>query len=121
MHETIDTLLQEGRTFAPPPDFAAAANISDPAIYESANKDPVGFWENWAKQLAWDQPWHQALDWTNPPFVKWFVGGKLNACFNCVDRHATGERTNKTAIMAGLGEKCCSKFGRGKRELARIP
>ncbi len=99
MHETIDTLLQEGRTFAPPADFAAAANVNDPAIYEQAAQDSVGFWEGWAKQLDWDQPWNQALDWSNPPFVKWFVGGKLNACFNCVDRHAAGERSGKTAIL----------------------
>ena len=99
MHETIDTLLQEGRTFAPSADFAAAANVNDPAVYEHAAKDSVGFWEGWAKQLDWDQPWTEALDWSNPPFAKWFVGGKLNACFNCVDRHAASNRSGKTAIL----------------------
>lgn len=99
MHETIDTLLQEGRTFAPPADFAAAANVHNPAIYEQAAQDPVGFWEGWANQLDWDQPWTEALDWSHPPFAKWFVGGKLNACFNCVDRHVSAGRADKTAIL----------------------
>ncbi len=99
MSETIDTLLNEQRTFAPSAEFKAQANVNDPAIYGKAASDRAAFWEGWAKQLDWDQPWQTVLDWSNAPFAKWFVGGKLNACKNAVDRHASGPRANKTAIV----------------------
>ncbi|HTQ09056.1 MAG TPA: acetate--CoA ligase [Fimbriimonadaceae bacterium] len=98
MPKTIDTLLDESRTFAPAPDFAAQANISDPDIYERAARDPEAFWESWAKKLDWFEPWHTICDF-QPPFAKWFVGGKLNAAYNCVDRHANGDRAGKTALL----------------------
>ena len=97
MSETIQTLLTEERSFPPPPEFAARANIHDPATYEKAAKDPEAFWESWAKELDWFEPWTKVLDW-KPPFAKWFVGGKLNACYNCVDRNLE-TRANKTAIL----------------------
>jgi acetyl-CoA synthetase len=99
LSETLQTLLQEGRSFEPTPEFKAQANFNDASIYTEADKDFVGFWESWAKQLDWFEPYGQALDWTNPPFVKWFLGGKLNACYNCVDRHASGPLKDKTAII----------------------
>ena len=122
MSETIDTLLQEDRSFPPSAEFKAQANANDPKIYEDAARDPVGFWEGWAKQLSWDQPWTQALDWSNPPFVKWFIGGKLNACYNCVDRHAEGPRANKTAILweGEPGDVRRISFSELKDEVSRI-
>ena len=98
MSETIRTLLEEERAFAPSAEFVAQANASDPSIYERAAQDPVAYWEGWAKKLDWFSPYTQALEW-NLPDAKWFLGGKLNACYNCVDRHATGPRANKTAIL----------------------
>jgi acetyl-CoA synthetase len=98
LSETIETLLDESRVFAPSDDFRAQANLNDPGIYQSAAADPVGFWEEQAKALDWFQPWHTAMEW-NRPFVKWFLGGKLNACYNCVDRHAEGPRAEKVAIL----------------------
>lgn len=98
MSETIQTLLQEDRAFPPSREFAAQANISDPSIYSQAAKDPVAYWENWAQKLDWFKPYGTALEW-NLPDAKWFVGGKLNACYNCVDRHVSGGRGNKTAII----------------------
>ncbi len=98
MSETIETLLDENRIFAPSEAFKAAANLNDASIYAEAAGDPVGFWEEQAKILDWIEPWHRALEW-NLPFAKWFVGGKLNACYNCVDRHAVGSRAKKVAIL----------------------
>ncbi|MCE9559276.1 MAG: AMP-binding protein, partial [Armatimonadetes bacterium] len=98
MSESIEVLLTEMRKFAPSPEFVAQANISDPTVYERANADPVAFWSEWANTLAWFEPWTQALEW-NLPDAKWFLGGKLNACFNCVDRHVLEGKGDKRAII----------------------
>ncbi|MBC8063698.1 MAG: acetate--CoA ligase [Chlorobia bacterium] len=98
MSETIETLLDESRLFPPSDEFRAQANLNDPEIYARAAADPVAFWEEQAKDLDWFEPWHTALEW-HRPFAKWFVGGKLNACYNCVDRHAAGPRADKIAIL----------------------
>lgn len=98
MSETLSTLLEESRTFPPSDAFRAQANVNDPSIYARAAADPVAFWEEQARHLDWFEPWHTALEW-NRPFAKWFLGGKLNACYNCVDRHANGARADKTAIL----------------------
>jgi len=82
---TISSLLQEGRTFPPPEGFAARAVANDPSVYEQA-EDYEAFWEGWANKLDWIEPWHTTLEW-EAPYAKWFVGGKLNAAQNCVDRH----------------------------------
>jgi acetyl-CoA synthetase len=89
MSDTTDTESPAGRLpdgFPPPAALAGSANVG-PDAYERAAADRVGFWEDAARRLDWTQPWEQALDWSNPPFVKWFVGGKLNVAVNCVDRH----------------------------------
>ena len=98
MSETLETLLDETRHFAPSDDFKAQANLNDVDIYVQAAADPIGFWEKQAELLDWDTRWHAALEW-NLPNAKWFVGGKLNACFNCVDRHASGPRAEKVALL----------------------
>lgn len=98
MSETIETLLDESRLFAPSEEFKTQANVNDPEIYARAMADPVAFWEEQAKSLDWFEPWQTALEW-NRPFAKWFLGGKLNACYNCVDRHAEGVRADKVAIL----------------------
>jgi len=92
--ETLSNLLQENRRFEPPSDLAAAANVTA-ADYERADADQLGFWAEQAERLTWDTKWDAVLDWNDPPFAKWFVGGKLNAAYNCVDRH----------VEAGLGER----------------
>ena len=94
----IDALLDEHRTFAPPDAFTRAANVSDAAIYDTADADPERFWEGFAQQLEWMQPWQKILEW-NPPYAKWFVGGKLNVCVNCVDRHVRTARRNQAALV----------------------
>ena len=95
---SIDALLQEERSFPPPPAFAAAANLSDPAIYDRAAQDPAAFWAGLAEELHWFRPWDSVLDW-QPPFAQWFIGGQLNAAYNCLDRHIAAGRRNKAAIV----------------------
>src|SRR3712207_2326500 len=80
------TSTAEGRTFAPPPDLSANANVG-PEVYEQAQRDRLAFWEQAARRLTWTQEWERVLDWDDKPFAKWFVGGKLNVAYNCVDRH----------------------------------
>lgn len=94
----ISALLEENRTFPPSADFVAQANANDPHLYEKAARDPQGFWAGYAEELDWFKKWEEVLEW-DPPHAKWFVGGKINLCVNCVDRHALGARRNKPAII----------------------
>src|SRR5712664_1259813 len=86
MAETLSALLQEGRTFPPPPAFAKDALITDASVYADAERDWQGFWATQALALDWHREWDTILDW-QLPFAKWFVGGKLNVSENCLDRH----------------------------------
>ena len=98
MTQDIDVLLEETRTFEPPPAFRRAANFSDRGIYEKAARDLERFWAEQAKQLDWIKQWDKVLEW-EPPHAKWFLGGKLNVAANCVDRHVSGGRANKVALI----------------------
>jgi len=98
MSHTIENLLQENRTFPPSPEFVAQANESDPSVYARADADYEGWWAEWAEKLDWFEKWHTVCEF-DAPFAKWFVGGKLNACYNCVDRHAESQG-DKVAIIA---------------------
>jgi len=94
----IDALLIENRRFPPPDHWKQTANISDPGVYARAASDPEGFWSEFARELEWIRPWDQVLRW-QPPHAQWFVGGKLNASANCLDRHVRTARRNKAAII----------------------
>src|SRR5690606_7001585 len=94
MSETLANLLTETRTFPPPPEMVKDANVTANA-FAAAAADRLAFWERQADRLHWHRRWDQALDWSNPPFAKWFVGGQINAAYNCLDRH----------IEAGLGDR----------------
>ncbi len=94
----IEALLQENRTFPPPEKFRKQANIRDPRVYARARRDPEAFWAGFAQELHWFKPWDQVLDW-QPPYAKWFVGGKTNISYNCVDRHLDSARRNKAALI----------------------
>ncbi|MCX9191395.1 acetate--CoA ligase [Carbonactinospora thermoautotrophica] len=94
--ETLSNLLRENRRFAPPADLAANANAKAD-LYQAAKDDRLKFWEAQAKRLAWAEPWNQVLEW-NPPFAKWFLGGKLNVAYNCVDRHVEAGHGDQVAI-----------------------
>ncbi|HEY8534123.1 MAG TPA: acetate--CoA ligase [Micromonospora sp.] len=97
MSETLENLLHETRQFEPPADLAAAANVKADA-YEEAKRDRLAFWERQARRLDWAREWDQILDWSNPPFAKWFVGGQLNVAYNCLDRHVAAGRGDRVAI-----------------------
>ncbi|MBG0740708.1 acetate--CoA ligase [Paeniglutamicibacter antarcticus] len=93
---TLANLLHEQRRFPPSSDFTAQANVTAEA-YAQADADYQAFWDREAGRLAWAQQWTNVLDWSNPPFAKWFVGGKLNAAYNCLDRHVEAGRGDKVA------------------------
>src|SRR5680860_368174 len=95
---TLDTLLSENRSFPPPADFRAEALVSDDSVYAEATADPEGYWAEWADQLHWFRKWDRVLDW-NAPNAEWFVGGKLNAAYNCLDRHLETDRRTKPALI----------------------
>ncbi|NLK01140.1 MAG: acetate--CoA ligase [Clostridia bacterium] len=97
--KSIEALLEEQRLFEPFEEFRRNANVSDESIYEEASEDREGFWAKQAERLDWFEKWDKVLDWSNPPFAKWFVGGKLNVSYNCVDRHVKTWRRNKAAII----------------------
>ncbi len=93
----LSNLLQEDRTFEPPAALAADANLKAEA-YARAEADVEAFWAEQADRLTWTQTWDRVLDWDHPPFAKWFVGGTLNAAYNCVDRHVEAGRGDKVAL-----------------------
>jgi acetyl-CoA synthetase len=94
--QTLSNLLRESRRFPPPPELAEHANVTAD-VYAEAQADRLAFWERQAHRLDWEAPWDQVLDWSSPPFAKWFTGGKLNAAVNCVDRHVAAGRGDKVA------------------------
>jgi acetyl-CoA synthetase len=100
--QDIDSTLRENRVFPPPPEFSAKAHITSleqyEALYRESIEDPEKFWATVAGDLHWFKTWDKVLDW-NLPWAKWFVGGKTNLSYNCVDRHALGDRTGKTALI----------------------
>ncbi|WP_372727527.1 acetate--CoA ligase [Nocardioides sp.] len=95
--ETLDNLSHEDRTFEPPAELAAEANMKAEA-YDRADADRLGFWAEQADRLDWSKRWDQVLDWDDPPFAKWFVGGRLNAAYNCVDRHVEAGHGDRVAL-----------------------
>jgi len=98
-NKAIEALWKEEQIISPPAKFKLQANIKNIHIYQEAAKDPQGFWARLAEEeLVWDKKWDKVLEW-NPPFAKWFVGGRLNAAVNCLDRHAYSFRRNKVALI----------------------
>jgi acetyl-CoA synthetase len=101
---TIESVLNEGRCFEPPAELAATARFGSMAAYRElvarVEADPDAFWGEQAQEhLHWFSPFHTVLDWSNPPFARWFEGGTTNLSFNCLDRHLEGPRAEKTALI----------------------
>jgi acetyl-CoA synthetase len=90
--------MLEVERFEPPRSFQESALLNDPAVYEQAAADPQAWWVKQAEELAWFKPWDEVLDDSNPPFYKWFVGGKINASYNCLDRHVEAGRGERVAL-----------------------
>jgi len=101
-NQDIDSTLREDRVFPPPEEFSRKAHIKSleeyEALYKQSIGDPESFWAGVAKDLHWFKPWDKVLEW-DLPWARWFVGGKLNLSYNCVDRHALGVRRDKTALI----------------------
>jgi acetyl-CoA synthetase len=98
---TLEAQLEElldVESFDPPEQFRAHAVVKDESIFEEAGKDPEAFWARQAEELHWDRRWDQVLDWSNPPFAKWFAGGQLNVSYNCVDRHVEAGNGDRVAF-----------------------
>jgi len=101
----IDVILQESRIFPPPEEFSKNAHVKSMEEYEALHKesleDPEGFWGKVDKDLGfvWFEPYTKVLDWSEAPYAKWFVGGKTNISYNCLDRHLTTWRKNRAAII----------------------
>ncbi|HVN63352.1 MAG TPA: acetyl-coenzyme A synthetase N-terminal domain-containing protein, partial [Candidatus Binataceae bacterium] len=98
----IESVLTEARSFEPPAEFSAKAWVKSRAeyndLYKRASEDPEGFWAECARSLHWFKPFTKTLEWKFP-FAKWFIGGELNAAYNCLDRHLAGPRRNKAALI----------------------
>ena len=98
----IDTVMHESRLFPPSAEFAAKARIGSAADYQrmwdEAKADPLAFWDRFARELHWFEPYTEVLRWEEP-FANWFVGGKTNVSYNCLDIHRDTDRWHKTAII----------------------
>ena len=119
--KTIEDLLIEGRTFPPGKKFSKNANVNNAAIYKKAAKNPEKFWAGFAKELDWFEKWNKVSTW-KAPHSKWFLGGKLNVSYNCIDRHVTTARKNKAAIIweAESGESRTITYWELYREVNRF-
>ena len=98
MSEQLTTLLKEQRSYSPPPAFRRQANVKSPSTYRQAGAKRLKFWADRARELEWFKTWRKVLEW-KPPHAKWFVGGKLNASVNCLDRHVRTATRNKVALL----------------------
>jgi acetyl-CoA synthetase len=95
--EALSNLLHEERHFDPPEELAKNANVKAD-VYDEADQDRVAFWGRQAERIDWAEPFDEVLDWSNAPFAKWYVGGKLNAAYNCVDRHVEAGKGDRVAF-----------------------
>ncbi|QFU85686.1 acetate--CoA ligase [Amycolatopsis sp. YIM 10] len=116
----LDNLLTESRTFPPSDEFAAQAN-ANADLYAEADADREAFWAKQAERLHWETKWTQVLDWSDAPFAKWFVGGKLNVAYNCVDRHVDDGHGDQVAIhwVGEPGDTRDITYAELKREVSK--
>ena len=118
----MENVALENRVFNPPAEITENANAKAD-IYELAQKDRLGFWDTQAKELVtWVEPYDKVLDDSKAPFYKWFVNGKLNLSYNCIDRHAKSDRRNKAAILyeSEVGRQVCLTYGMLYREVNKF-
>ncbi len=117
----LEALLSENRRFDPPAEFARRARARDPRVYEEASADPVAFWSGFASELSWSRSWDRALDGEGPE-ARWFVGGRLNASVNCLDRHLDAGRGDRTALLweGEPGERSTWTYAELHREVNRF-
>lgn len=97
--KVLESLLKEERAFPPPPHFVEKALVKDGSLYAEARADREAFWARQAENIHWFRRWDKVLDDSRAPFYQWFVGGKLNVSYNCVDRHLMTWRRTKAAVI----------------------
>jgi len=125
MSDSIQSVLQESRTFAPPESFRARAHLKDlaefQAMYRRSLDDPEGFWGEAARMLHWFEPWRKVLEW-NEPHAQWFVGGKTNLAYNCLDLQIERGHANKVAFFweGEPGDKRAITYGQLLEEVSRF-
>jgi len=119
--KALEALLKEERTFPPPDSFRREANVRDPVVYEQTARDRLAFWESFARELTWFRKWDRVLEW-DAPYAKWFVGGRTNLSYNCLDRHVNGPRRNKAAILweGEPGDERTLTYAQLHREVCRF-
>ncbi|MDN5820407.1 MAG: AMP-binding protein, partial [Brachybacterium sp.] len=117
----IENLSQETRTFSPPTEFVQNA-VARPSIYEEAERDHLAFWRSRASLLSWETPFTETLDWSDPPFARWFADGTLNVAYNCVDRHVESGHGDQAAILAEYedGTDATYTYAQVKDEISRM-
>lgn len=110
-----------GENFFTHADFQREANIQSEFLYEQGDRDYIAFWEKCAQNVDWFQPWEKVLEW-NKPYAKWFVSGKLNIAYNCLDRHIANGNGNKIALICAdeNGSKQCVTYMQLLQEVNRI-
>ena len=122
----IESVLKEDRVFAPPAEFSSRARIQSLDQYEELHRqsvaDPQAWWSEQAASLHWQQRWNTVLDWSNPPFARWFDGGKINAAENCLDRHVSAGRGDKIAFhfVGEPGDRRDVTYGEMLRDTCRF-
>ena len=121
VQKNIAALLSEDRVFEPPPSFTERAVVRDRSVYERAEADFEGFWAEQAEGLTWFKRWDTVMDWT-PPWVQWFVGGSLNAAYNCLDRHVEAGGGDKVAYYweGEPGEQRAITYAELQEEVCRL-
>src|SRR6476646_5798117 len=116
-----DTPTQAPSVYSPSPEFAEQANATE-ELYREAEHDRLAFWAKQAERLSWDTPFTEVLDWSEAPFAKWFVGGKLNVAYNCVDRHVEAGNGDRVAILwegAPVGDSRTLTYAELQAEVCR--
>lgn len=118
--EHHNELMEENRLFFPPKGFRSKAVIQNPEIYE-LGQDRIKFWGEQGQRLDWFKPWETVLEWEHP-YAKWYAGGKLNAAYNCLDRHLNGARRNKAALIfeGELGDRRVLTYQDLHREVSQF-
>ena len=118
--DALSSLQHEDREFLPSPEFAAQANVTADS-YTAASQDRLAFWAEQARRLDWETPFTDVLDWSDAPFAKWFVGGRLNVAYNCVDRHVEAGYGDQVAIRfeGELGDRRDVTYAQLQREVAQ--
>ncbi|QNN83274.1 acetate--CoA ligase [Brachybacterium sp. Z12] len=117
----IENLSQESRTFSPPTEFVQNS-VGRPSLYQEAERDRLAFWRSRASLLSWETPFTETLDWSNPPFARWFADGTLNVAYNCVDRHVESGHGSQVALLAEYedGSDASFTYADVKDEISRM-